>query len=234
MAGLSSCQKGADPDDKSEFYLVNNTNHTFHLYYYSESLGKDTVYKISPYSQKRVLNIIGVEEKKALKPFMDQRMIRLMDENNVDWYTRISNPGKWGKVRLPDGQRMRQLFFVLMNPLDDGMNRLQNLGLIRLFHISQVLTYLILLSSVIGLLYVRLRFKIMYLLLAVLLNFPVIYYTADFGYIITNTIDPFFIIPKWAVESSPYYVRFSIPVGAMIVWILLIRRKIIMKNKAQG
>ncbi|MEI7500674.1 MAG: hypothetical protein WCK84_09535 [Bacteroidota bacterium] len=231
MAGSSSCRKSAEQPSKTEFYLINNTQHRFVLYYLSENLKQDTIRQIAPHTQCCIWKIDGIRDSATLKTFIDQRLMRLMDENNVDWLPRISDAVKWGNMRLPFESGTRDLFFILMNPIDDGWNRLQSLGIIKLFRISEALSYLILLSSVIGLFYVRLRFKILYIILAAFLNYPVIYYTADFGYLIRNTIDPLFIIPTWVVESTRYYVRFSIPSGAIMVWVMLILRKCFKGNK---
>jgi hypothetical protein len=178
-----------------------------------------------------ILEIDGIHDHLALKPFIDRKVIKMMDENNLDWWPRIKDADKWGHIRLPEKEGTRQLFFMQLNPLDDGMNRLQSLGIIKLFRISQGLAYLILLSSVMGLLYVRLQYKNLYILLALFLNFPVIYYTADFGSVISYVLDPLFILPTWIVESTPYFVRFSLPVGAMVVWVVLILHKLL-KGKA--
>ena len=227
MAAMTSCRKNDDHVARPEFYLINNTSHSFVLHCLTENLEKDTIFRVPSDTKFCLSDAMGVRDYQGLKPFIDQRLIRITDENNVDWLPRISDPGKWGNIRLPAKDCTRQLFFVLMNPLDDGMSRLQNLGIIRLFRISQALSFLIVLSSIIGLFYVRLRFKAVYILLALFLNYPVIYYTADFGYFIRNSLDPFFILPKWAVESTRYFVRFSIPLGAMIVWLLLIGRRFV-------
>jgi hypothetical protein len=231
MATIISCRKNDDHAIEAEFYLINNTSHSFVLHCLTENLEKDTIFRVPSDTKFCLSDVMGVRDYHELKPFIDQRLIRITDENNVDWLPRISDPEKWGNIRLPAKNGTRQLFFVLMNPLDDGMNRLQNLGIIRLFRILQALSFLIVLSSILGLFYVRLRYKAVYILLALLLNYPVIYYTADFGYFIRNSLDPFFIFPKWVVESTRYFVRFSIPLGAMIVWLLLIGRRIIMTKK---
>jgi hypothetical protein len=222
IAGASSCRNSEDKPDITEFYLINNTSHTLVLHYSSVKLSQDSSCLIAPHQQFRVWFSAGMKENMTLQSFIDQHLIRLMDENNVDWLPRISRESQWEKMKLPGESGTRELSFILMNPMDDGMNRLQNLGLIKLFRISQGLAYLIMLSSIIGLMYVRLRFRIFYILLAAFLHFPVIYFTADFGYFIRYIFDPWFIIPTWAVDATTYYVRCSIPAGAMIVWAVLI------------
>jgi hypothetical protein len=224
-AGFSSCKQKDDLPVVTEYFLINNTRHTFDLYSHAENLESDTIYRIAAGSRFCIMKVTGARNYSALQLYIDQWFIRLIDENKVDWLPRISDPAKWGEIKFPVKEVNRQVFFIMMNPLNDGMNRLQSLGIIRLLRISQAMTYLILLSSVIGLFYVRLRFKFLYILVAVFLNYPVIYYTADFGYTISHSIDFLFIIPTWVVESSKYYVRFPVPVGAIIVWFLLIGSK---------
>lgn len=225
-----SCRKQDDKPSKTEFYLINNTHHALTLHCRAENPDRDTMLHILAHARISILEIEGIYGHRALKPFLERKVIKIMDENNLDWWPRIKDADKWGHIRLPEKEGARQLFFMQMNPLDDGMNRLQSLGNIKLFRISQGLAYLVILSSVLGLLYVRLRYKSLYILLAIFLNFPVIYYTADFGFVINYVLDPLFILPTWIVESTPYFVRFSLPVGAMIVWVVLILRKLLKRN----
>ncbi len=225
-----SCRNQDDQPSKTEFYLINNTHHTLNLHCRAGNPDSVTLLHIAAHARAIILEIDGIHDQLALQPLIDRKVIKMMDENNVDWWPRIRDAVKWGHIRLPEEEGTRQIFFMQMNPLDDGMNRLQSLGIIKLFRISQGLAYLIILSSVMGLLYVRLRYKSLYILLAIFLNFPVIYYTADFGSVINYILDPLFILPTWIVESTPYFVRFSLPIGAMIVWIVLILRKLIKRN----
>jgi len=182
-AGLTSCRKEAAQSSKTEFYLINNTRHWFVLYYYNEKKIQDSSRIIPPHAKFQIDQTSGVAGNISLESLVGQRMIRLMDEHSVDWLPRIADTNKWSEMKLPDGSGTRELYFILMNPLDDEMTRIQSLGLVKLFRVSQGLAYLVVLSSVLGLFYVRLRFKSLYILVAVFLNFPVIYYTADFGYL---------------------------------------------------
>lgn len=229
-AGFTSCRKEAVQPSKTEYYLVNNTRHWFVLYYYNERRIQDSS-RIPPHAKFQIYQATGVAGNRSLESLVGQRMIRLVDEHNVDWLPRISDTNKWSDLKLPAGSGTRELYFILMNPLDDEMTRIQRLGVVRLLRVSQGLAYLVVLSSVLGLFYMRLRFKSLYILVAVFLNFPVICYTADFGYFIRYSLDPWFIIPNWVLDSAQYYVQFSIPAGAMIVWALLIGRKLLQNGK---
>lgn len=230
MLAQISCRNQDDRPSKTEFYLINNTHHTLTLHCHSGNNDRDTLLHLQAHERMSIMEVDGIHDHLALKPLIDRKVIKMTDENNLDWWPRIKNAEKWGHISLPEEEGTRQIFFMQMNPLDDGMNRLQDLGNIKLFRISQGLAYLIILSSVMGLLYVRLRYKSLYILLAIFLNFPVIYYTADFGSLINYVLDPLFIIPTWIVESTPYFVRFSLPVGAMVVWVVLILRKLFKRN----
>lgn len=211
-------------NERGTVCIINNTYHTYSIF-----LKNDSVRILGPDSRIsfNIFSLAGGRE--GLQQFIDQNIAKIMDENNVDWAPRLRNAVVWNRVELPDGGG-KVVWFVLMNRNDDKMERLQNLGMIKLFRIGEGLLYLAVLTSVVGLFYVKLRFRWILILMLLLMNFPVIFYTADFGSFIRPVIDPLFIVPRWVAESTRYYVRFSIPVGAFLVWGYLLYKRMTLEN----
>ncbi|NCA75736.1 MAG: hypothetical protein EOM90_05335 [Alphaproteobacteria bacterium] len=230
----SSC---AAEHETTEICLINNTHHILRIYYQAdppcsgiEISGKgvrsvpgqpDTLLP----GKKLCLILQGDDPGGInLHRFIDDCLLRMQDENETDWLPRIRDGRQWNHLSIP-GEAGRNVKFILLNPRDDTLERLQELGMIRLIRITEGLTYFLVLTTIVGLIYLKIRYRWFLVLVVLVLNGPVIFYTADFGYFIRLLPDPTIVVPRWLFESTKYFVRFSIPVGTMAVWVYLIVKR---------
>ncbi len=221
----------------TEIWLINNTHHVFRIYYQADPPcsgieNSDTITHpvlgqpdtLLP-GRRLCLTLQGGDpEGMNLQRFIDGCLLRIPDENGTDWFPRIRDGQKWNHLSIP-GEAGMNVRFILLNPQDDTLERLQELGMIRLIRIAEGLTYFLVLTTIVGLIYLKIRYRWFLVLVALILNGPVIFYTADFGYFIRLLPDPSIVAPRWLFESTKYFVRFSLPVGTMAVWSYLIMRR---------
>lgn len=232
---FGSCR--AAESEATEICIINNTRHALRIYYQAypacshiEISGKivhsvpgrpDTILP----GKRLCLSLQGSDPDGInLQHFIDRCLLRMPDENETDWLPRIRDVHRWNHLSIP-GEEGRNVRFILLNPQDDTLERLQELGVIRLIRITEGLTYFLILTTIVGLIYLKIRYRWFLILFVLVLNGPVIFYTADFGYVIRLLPDPLIVVPRWLFESTKYFVRFSIPVGTLAVWIYLIVRR---------
>lgn len=208
----------------AEVCIINNTYHQFLVYQRTDPSTRRAADTLLPGERFTLQPGREIADTAGLRMVLNERLVKVTDHYLVDWLPRINQPGYWNHIDIP-GKGGMKVYFILMNRNDDTLERLQELGMIKLFRIAEGLAYFLVLTTIVGLLYLRLPYRWPMVLVVLLLNLPVIYYTADFGMVVKAAVDPFFIFPRWIYESTRYYVRFSIPVGAVMVWCYLLAKR---------
>jgi len=131
----------------------------------------------------------------------------------------------WGVLTMPGESGWRKIYFARVDKEMNDSDRYNKVFLIHFLWILKLFCFILMIESILGLYYTKLDFKIIYAILALIMNFPIIYISADFGFTIKYNLDIFFALPKWALQPSSNAVCFSIPIGTILLLIALVTRK---------
>ncbi len=208
---------------RTEFHVINNTAQPFLLRGYS-----DTAILMPAGSMASFYDRSWLKKEPTLQEFIQKNMERPEKASLMGCSPILRPTYDWGMFTMPGESGWRKIFFARVdNGLNDHNRNNMNF-LIHLFWILKVFFFIVLIESVLGLYYTRIRYKFILVILAVTLNFPVIYLSSDFGYWVQYLPDIFFTVPLWVLQPTSYFISFSIPVGTILLFTaLLIRKKTI-------
>lgn len=203
-----------------EFHVINNTSQPFLLRGYS-----DTAILMESGSRVSFYNSEWMKHEPSLQEFIQKNMVRPVKASLMGCSPGLRHTFDWGAFSMPGESGWRKIYFARV---DNALNDLQRNNMNFLIHLSWILKlffFIVLIESVIGLYYTSIRNKFALIMMAVTLNFPVIYLSSDFGYWVQYLPDIFFTVPLWALHPTSYFVSFSIPVGTILLFSILLMRK---------
>jgi len=210
----------ASSEPVPEFHVINNTSQAYMLRGYSDSAilmpaGSRLSFQEGPWLRNKL----------SLEYFIKKNMVQPPDAGMMGCTPIIRSAFDWGEINMPGDSGFRKIYFARINTQMNDPARHNKIFLIHFLWILKLFFFILMIELILGLYYTSLHYKVVYAILAMTLNFPVIYISADFGFYIRYRLDIFFALPKWALEPASSFISFSLPLGTILLLVALIMRK---------